>query len=413
MSFQNILFSFVLAELAMGGGGRFTSAGDLSLRMILFMVSMLFMAFNFNLIKKDYLTLSFCFIGLLIFSSFVGVTNNAKMDLVIEDVKILSYFPMILFFSLNINSLKQVNHVVNIIKISSVAVSIGYLCTYYSLEMGILNYKSFYDSTFDYGELFFRNETAFFYKGFLFSATGVLFFIFNEKSKNRLINILRLASVGIIAYSIFMTYTRGLMLSLFLSALFVYLYSSIVTKQTSKLLLYGLGFGILAFFLSDRIGSILAGFAEVRSTQDDSDSIRILTIDQVFTHITPMSLLIGHGFGIGVEIRPIHMEISYLEIFHKQGMLGISFYTFLLTKLMGNYYKLLRNVNKDFSVKMKALAFMAASFFVYIQSATNPLLNNPIGISIVLISIVAMDTLNTESVVDNNNEYLSTGYSSL
>jgi hypothetical protein len=397
MRFQNILFHLVLIEIAIGGGGRFTSMGDLSLRVIFFLVSIILVFFNFNTLNKeykDYLSLSFLFVGLLILSSFVGVANNAKIELIYEDVKILSYFPMILFFCLNINSSEKIRNVISIIKISSVFLSFGYLCIYFGLESGIINAKNFYESTFDTNELVFRNDYAFLYKGFLFSLTGFFFIIFNGAKKTRADYIIGLCSVGIIFYSVFMTYTRGLIISLLVSAFLIYLSYSIVTRKMSKIVLYGFILSIAGVFLSEYIIMIFSSFSDVRgSNQEDSDLIRTIATEQVIRKVTPISFLIGQGLGIGVESRPMHMEISYMEIFHKQGILGLSFYFLLLQKILKNYFYIIKDKHQTDVVKMQSLAFTAASMFIFIQSATNPLIITPMGISMILISIVVTDFL--------------------
>jgi hypothetical protein len=394
MKFQNILFYLVLIELAIGGGGRFTSIGDLSLRVVLFLLSMILVVINFNLLSKKYLSLSFLFLGLLIFGAFLGVTNNAKPEYIYEDIKILSYFPMILFFCLSIDSVEKINNVVKIIKISSIFLSVAYLCVYFSLESGIINAKTFYESTFDSNELVFRSEHAFLYKGFLFSLNGFFFLIFDGKKKSNQDYIYEIFLAGVIVYSVFMTNTRGLLVSLLLSAFLIYLFHSIVNKKTSKVVLYGFILTTLAVFLSEYIATIFFSFSDVRgSNQEEGDLLRLLSIEQVVNKITPMSLLIGHGLGVGIESRPIHMEISYLEIFHKQGILGLSFYVLLLSKIFKNYFNIIKDRHQNDIVKMQSLSFTSAAIFIYFQSATNPLIITPMGISMILISIVATDIL--------------------
>jgi hypothetical protein len=404
MRFQNILFYLVLIELTIGGGGRFTSIGDLSLRVIFFLISMILVVMNFNFVSKKYLSLSFLFLGLLIFSSFLGVVHNARPDFIYEDVKILSYFPMILFFCLNIDSSEKINNVIKVIKISSVFLSIAYLCVYFSLESGIINAKSFYESTFDSNELVFRSEHAFLYKGFLFSLNGFFFLIFNGERKSNQNYISEIFLVSVILYSVFMTNTRGLIISLFLSAFLIYFFHSIINKKFSKIVLFGFILTILGIFLSEYIAVVLFSFSDVRgSNQEDGDLLRLLSIEQVFNKITPISLLIGHGLGIGIESRPMHMEISYLEIFHKQGLLGLSFYALLLQRIFKNYFCIIKDKEQSDRVKMQSLSFTAASVFIYFQSATNPLIITPMGISVVLISIVATDLLRAKTIAIKKN----------
>ncbi len=102
--------------------------------------------------------------------------------------------------------------------------------------------------------------------------------------------------------------------------------------------------------------------------------------------VTPSSIVIGHGFGEGVEIRNNHLEINYLEIFHKQGVPGVIFWLFILF-----YIGLLYLNCKRLSYEKEARPFLLAALFVYIQSATNPFLTNSIGLNMIMISIVSLN----------------------
>lgn len=399
MKIQNAIFYLVLLEISLGGGGRLTSVGDVTLRMLLFLVAMIYTIVNFSKLKSEQLVLTFSFLTLLVFSSFVGVINNAQSVFVVEDIKILSYFPMMLFFYLNINSSKVIANVINLIKISSVALSAAYIIIRFGLELDFLDKQQFYDSTAASAEFMFRSDSIFLYKGLLFSSIGCFFFIFDGQNRSKWDRATQTLCVILIIYSIFMTYTRGLLIGLFGSGFLGYMFYAFNNRKISKIVFYVLIVVAFGTFFSE---NIMANISDVRSVgQDESDSIRLVTITQVFEMMTPLSILIGHGFGIGVAMRDNHMEISYLEIFHKQGLLGLSFYVYLLVKLIYNYSGIANDRTKSYVEKMQGLSFIAASIFVYIQSTTNPLINNPIGISVILISIVATDTIKSKSVVNN------------
>ncbi|WP_431293702.1 hypothetical protein [Pedobacter sp. P26] len=116
----------------------------------------------------------------------------------------------------------------------------------------------------------------------------------------------------------------------------------------------------------------------------ESDAIRVTQFQEVIDKTNPINFFIGDGFGKGIPIRPIHMEISFLEIFSKQGVLGILFWLILFVVISYKFliiYKSKKNVNY-------LAPFYLSVTFVYLQSMTNPFLNNPIGMSIVLISLV-------------------------
>lgn len=81
------------------------------------------------------------------------------------------------------------------------------------------------------------------------------------------------------------------------------------------------------------------------------------------------------------------MENSILEIFHKQGILGLSFWGLLLWKIYADYKR------TPTEYKQTASLFMIGAVCVYVQSLFNPFLINPIGMSFVLLSFVVSNKL--------------------
>ena len=116
-----------------------------------------------------------------------------------------------------------------------------------------------------------------------------------------------------------------------------------------------------------------------------SDIIRKKQFHQVLERVNFESALVGHGFGIGVPIRPVHMEVAYLEIFHKQGLVGIAFWVFIFVWIGFKYIRV-RNHRES----ALATVFTMGSCFVFVQSITNQYLNNPIGMTMILLAIVAL-----------------------
>jgi hypothetical protein len=116
-----------------------------------------------------------------------------------------------------------------------------------------------------------------------------------------------------------------------------------------------------------------------------SDDARWRQIRQVLREVSFTSLFFGHGFGQGTALRPVHMEISYLEIFHKQGLLGLAFWFHL-------FYVIYRKFGESKKDGLST-AFYYSVVFIFIQSATNQYFNNPIGLGMVSLSLVCLDRL--------------------
>ena len=98
-------------------------------------------------------------------------------------------------------------------------------------------------------------------------------------------------------------------------------------------------------------------------------------------------MIVGNGLGVGVKERPVHMENSYLEIFHKQGILGMLWWGSMCLFLITRYRKA-RHTNYKY-----AQPLLLSACFVAFESLTNPFINNPIGIFVWLIALVGLDVL--------------------
>jgi len=365
-----LLFVFSLLELFLLGSGRLLEIGSLTVRMILFMIMLLLsiaVVLYTQRIEKNIVFLLLSFLVLVSISTLNGLVNIADMSMVLEDLKPLFFIFMLLPFSLFIKTEKDIDLIVKLIKFSSLLMSVLYLVFLVIMYFGLLDFTKVYlFLSGKAGEFFFRGDSndnaSFFYKGFLYLNIGFIFYIFSKNKYNKFF-------AFILLIAILLTFTRGFLLALFASFSFFYMLD--LKNKKSFLLL------IFIFF----IGILLAPqIIEFLGDRSKSDSIRFIQIEQVFESITPLSFFIGHGFGIGVPIREMHMEIAYLEIFHKQGILGLLFWLSILSLIVAIYKKI---NSKNYVVK----AFLVSTFFVYVQSATNPFLNNPIGMTVVLLSL--------------------------
>lgn len=219
--------------------------------------------------------------------------------------------------------------------------------------------------------IFRGGEGLFFYKGFVYMVVGLIFWIHSEKSRWKNIAIL------IITIAMILTGTRGFILMFgFVYALFYGIPMLMRLNMKVLILATVLAMGSIYFFGNFEIGDKAL-----------SDSIRIQQLVQVAERINPISFFIGQGFGVGVPVREVHMEIGYLEVFHKQGILGLSIWALFFIFLFNAYVraKNFMNIRKP---------FLLSICFVLLLSLTNPIFNNPIGISLFMIALSVFVVLN-------------------
>lgn len=379
--FLKIIFIITLLELFIGGGGRVFEIFGSTLRILLFFMNILItglLYINRAKIPNHVVLISIITLVSLLFYSVLGLINGAPFALIAEDVKPLSYVFSILFFSYYIDSEQRARLVVALLKKTSLWMGLLYLfiqVLFYFNKIQFHPFWRFVNHEISDSDFFFRGTSGlFFYKGFMYMIIGLIFWIHSPRSTKKTFPIL------VISTAMLLSGTRGFVVMFgLLYALFYGL--PYLLKLNLKMLLLGV-IGLLCslyFFRNINLGN-----------KNLSDSTRILQLQQVLERVNPMTFLIGHGFGNGVPIRKVHFEIGYLEVFHKQGILGLALWAILIIFIYNQYakYTSFMEIRK---------AFYLSILFVLLLSLTNPFFNNPIGLSLLMISLSALMVLNKSS----------------
>jgi hypothetical protein len=370
-----------LFETSIGGGGRFIDFGGVTLRMFLFILALTYFFINFIFLKvkveKKIIVLSLYFSFILFTGIIIALFTNTNYAMILEDIKPLSFFYIILFYSFNINELRDLKIVHNIFKSSAIILAIAYGILLVLLFTNTINAEEFYMKQNDLGEISFRDGFFLFYKGFIFLCIGYIFFLTTN-------NKFKFPFLLFLFISIFLSFTRGFLL---FTIIITIIYFIIKKKNIiEKILLF---FTTLLFiFLVFTINI----YEYIFGDKTTSDTIRIDTINEVIKNTNIISFFVGHGFGNGVPTKPVHMEISFLEIFYKQGLIGVLFWIFLFVNIFYFYNKII-----DFKLKKLAYPFLLGTIFIFLQSFTNPYMNNPIGLSFILISYVVIIKINNRN----------------
>ncbi len=383
------LFLSVVIEILVGGGGRLTAIGPISLRMIFFaaaLVITLIQVVNGKTISLEYWRMELFFLVIILIGICVAWLSENPVKSVFEDVKPLSYFLALPFFALSIEGI-ETERVSRLVRQCAVAIAIVFLIILALLNTGIIPFHTFYNATLSTQEFFYRGELSFFYKGFLFLGVGSIFFAFSDKKA-------KYAFFTLLILAITASVTRGLLFSLALTyAAYFFRNKPIYYTVASVLfaILIAVAGNSFTFKVSEWIDSknnadtSALPNSSLFGDRNYSDAGRFQQMHEVKDRITFPSFIFGHGFGQGIPSRPVHMEISYLEIFHKQGIIGLSFWVFLFLTITKKYKKAEPSPTAD--------AYFYSSLFTFIQSLTNQYINNPIGIAMLLLSLVSLDKL--------------------
>lgn len=375
------LFSIALLEIFLGGGGRLFNVGFLSLRMYIFGLLLILGALFFfrkPRMGRPVFELLFLAAFVILFGSLIGIFNHHKIGLIFEDIRpLLSIFSMI-FFVYAIRSMEDVELVIKLIRISSVVLAVSYLVIFFLINFKLVPFSTFYTWASSTEEFFFRGEFAFFYKGFLYLCIGFFFFNWRDGFYSKI-------ALSIISLAVVLTFTRGFVISLFLVYLF---YLIFIKKKFIILLIITLSSLVAAPYVWDLVSN------SAKLDRKKSDQSRFSQINEVFQNTTIASSLVGHGFGENISSRQdLHLEIAYLEIFYKQGIVGLSFWFYFIFLIGFYFYKCML-----FGNAALASPFFLASLFTTLQSFTNPFINNPIGMTCLIVSLVCLRILSKQLV---------------
>ncbi len=406
----------ILLEVFLGGGGRLIDTGPVSIRMFLYSLALAataWMVFDKHQLSREIIFLIKIFSGMLFLGTLVGALNGADGALILEDVKPLLYFYLLPFFYLTIVTHRRVSQIAKVVKISGVVLACSYILIFGLINLKVVEFYNLYRLTLGTGEFFYRGEIAFFYKGFLYLCVGFVFHYFLPNKAQW--------PIYVIAVAILLTFTRGFLFALSVTFLLYYL---VVERDFHQNWRRVLGFGMIAIYsvffaslsftkVSEGIlwmdpdyASNLSGHYEPKRNELgeaitpiqllgdrlESDNIRRKQFHQVLERVSLESAFVGHGFGIGVPVRPVHMEVAYLEIFHKQGIIGIGFWAFIFIWICRKYAMVRHNRESTL-----ATAFTMGACFVFVQSITNQFLNNPIGMTMVLLAIVVLGVISEDA----------------
>jgi hypothetical protein len=381
---SRIIFLILISELIIGGGGRLVAFGPITLRMILFAIALIFTGVYFLQGRRMSTTITMFFItflAMLCVGLAIGVLSGADSKFWAEDIKPLSYVLILPFFYFTLEDNGLEKTIAQLIMNGALLLSAVFFVILLIIHLQIVPFLSFYDLVIGTGEFFFRAETTFFYKGFIYLCIALIFAFFLKQHRYRY------AIIFIFALAIILTFTRGFLFALGVTFIFY----SLLERKFTHVAVGIVVTSLILYFSKPVIYTASAGIHQLKGlnenvpkdqllgNRDKSDTGRIQQAKEVFASTTPMSIFFGHGFGIGVASRPVHMEISYLEIFHKQGILGLAIWAYLFYLL----YTCFQASGKDEYSK----AFYFSTCFLFFQSITNQFINNPIGLSFALLSL--------------------------
>jgi hypothetical protein len=377
------LYLVFILELFLGGGGRFTAFGSVSLRMLLFGVCTLF---GFNLLRRNVdfgrLNLSIWLIAIFFLTNIhavlIGILGGYKIESIVTEFQQAVFWVVAPYFEYHLRDQRVVKLTSVVLKLSGVVLGVIYLIIILLLQAGLLDFYHFYSVVSPTGEIFFRGDSLFFYKGFIYISLAIVFF---AADKARFWSFW----VCFLGFTLLLTLTRGLLISTSLSLI-------LLAVAQRRWFLTLTAFGSITAIAFAVLIYIPGTDFELDIDRSASTDQRFDDMDFMIHNIQPTTILYGEGYGSFINERTA-IENTFFWALWKLGVLGLMFWMMPLC-LCAFYFVKVQGAEK---YKL-ACAFFFGVVLVYIQTGTNPYLNNPIGLSYVIISIFSLKTLSRKEV---------------
>ncbi len=387
------LMILIVIENSLGGGGRLFDTGPVSPRMVLFgfgLIYSVWICMRREKIPREFVYLTGVFITLCGFSTLISILEGQSLRRIFIDFKPHAYFLLLPFFAISIRNAHDVLLVSRIWKSSALILSVLYLIVMSVWKLDLVTTQQLIDWL-NPGhdprlEFYFRGETTFFFKALLYVGIGVIFFAAeNVKS--------RIYAVPVLLVTIALTMTRGMWLSVF-----IILSAWTLLKNNNRLK------GVV--FSAELLIIGVMGVIWINETLPSvavSNELRMNDMKMIYDHIffkfselDWQTVLSGHGFGATIIGRE-SIEFTYANVAYKQGISGILFWFFPFL-----YLTWMMRSTGDPKLRALAMPFFMSAALVYVISFTNPFLTNPIGMSVVMIAMVAVRVIRNS----NNAELL-------
>jgi hypothetical protein len=373
------LFTVSLLELFMGGGGRLTAVGPVSLRMVLFAACLCatLVAILFPRRRSDgvLLAMLLALIYLLVHAAglVVGAINGASLSQMLGEFQQSLFWLAAPFFALMLQSERDVQRAARLVQIAGVALAGVYIAILICLLGGIINMGLLRAIIGPSQEVRFRSGEFFIYKGFLYLGISIVFFVaIRGKYSTRL--------VTLIALALAFTFTRGLLIATAAAVLLMLCFQGRWRAAVPALFLTASAAFLVWVYLPST-DSKIGGNYDVSSNQ------RLDDMAYMVDHVRPRTLLVGEGFGSLINNR-FGIENTFLWELWKLGTLGLLFWLLPLCLCVYYYSKISNRRSNGL-----ANAYLFGTILVYVQTAANPFLNNPIGLSFVMLALFSLRIL--------------------
>jgi hypothetical protein len=375
------LFTVVLLELFIGGSGRLIEIGPGTLRMALFVpcaligLSALVATRRITSGQKLALMMVLAYLGVHLWGLVVGSIRGRDASDMLTELQQSLYWLAAPFFALVLQTPRMVRRSAALVQISGVLLALAYLGVLIGSALGYIDFVALYGRLADSGEVVGRGENLFVYKGFLYLGVAIVFLVAGRGRYWRTLTVL-------VAIALALTLTRGFLLATSFAVLLMLLMEGRkATLVLGLLLVFASAFVVWEYLPSQSADT------STESRFEASNNQRIVDTVYVADNLSWRTFTVGEGFGSLINGRAL-IENTFLFIFWKLGLAGVVFW--LSPIVLCTHYFL--RVPRGESHRLAA-AYYFGVVLIYVQTLTNPYLNNPIGLSFVMLALFSLRTL--------------------
>lgn len=373
------IFLLLTFEIMVGGGGRLLEIGPVTARMLMFAAALTLTVATVALrgtLPGGRLTLMFLSAFLFVLSSgvVIGLSRGNPPEAVWVDLQPLLFFLLAPFIALSLEDRRNVEALRPLVIYAGSTLAFAYLGVLVLLITGQIDFAWLYEVLDATGEFMFRGESFFFYKGFVYLGVCIVFLIAVPGR-------FALPLLVVTGIALVLTLTRGFILS---TAIAVLMLLYVLRMRLAALLLaVSCAAALIVAFVT--LYSSVAGFSEQRSV---SNAVRFEDMAFIFGNLGPLTILFGNGFGTPVVER-LNIENTYLWVLWKTGLVGLAFWLAPLLACVVLFSRIARWA-AEFRL---GCALLFSAVLIYVQSAMNPYLNNPIGLMMVMLALFGLREL--------------------
>lgn len=364
-----ILITLFFLEIFIGGPGNVFTIFQIPARQVIFALLCIFSLFHLATHKVKLQSDDLIIISLILWacvSAFIGLIKGHDMEIVFNDISpmmfFLVYFPLRVYFSKYEISYE---YFLKILTHSSIFMSLFIIIVYVIMSVGFEGGAIVKMIFFDSEALWFRGNGAIFYSGMVYILVSIILLLGKLIDCGRL-SVYEAGSLPLSFVVLIMSETKGLILALVVACFMLLFLARMSVIMKFKLILIGVICASIALYSFN-----LSRFSNIGT--DIGTEIRLETINESLTAIND-NIFLGNGFGFELKSKKYHQENSFLDIAVEQGSIGVILYSILFFQI---YIKRRRNIYLAISVAT-----------VVLMSLTNPYINNPLGISLILLTMI-------------------------